>query len=106
MRNRFEIHNDSVLDKINGVYQPLDSLEHFLERDINNQGKNPKLSDNPMRLRFKVYYENHSIDSLPNTLDKLTSFYEKITNKRGLLILFYKPLPPPPVHLDQPTLMK
>lgn len=48
-RNTIEIHND-IVNKSDENFYPLDSLPEVLKRDLENYGKNPKLSDNPEKL--------------------------------------------------------
>ncbi|MBL4887462.1 MAG: hypothetical protein JKZ03_03225, partial [Flavobacteriaceae bacterium] len=83
------------------LFYPLDSLESILRRDIANNGKNPRLSDNPGKLLIYISYDKNGIEKLPNTLNKLTQAYEKITNKTDIKIWLnerfdFPPPPPPP----------
>jgi hypothetical protein len=95
-KNVIEIHNDSVI-KSNKFY-PLDSLENVLKRDIENNGKNPNLCDNPKKLLIEISYDD-KFENLLKTLDKLTNTYNKITNRTNINIWLNNKieiLPPPP----------
>jgi hypothetical protein len=98
-KNTIEIHNDTINKNYENFY-PLDSLESVLKRDIENNGKNPKLSDNPEKLLIYVSYDKNGFENLPKTLDKLTQAYERVTNKTDINIWlnekFDIPPPPPP----------
>jgi hypothetical protein len=98
-KNTIEIHNDTINKNYENFY-PLDSLESVLKRDIENNGENPKLSDNPEKLLIYVSYDKNGFENLPKTLDKLTQAYERITNKTDINIWlnekFDIPPPPPP----------
>lgn len=98
-KNTIEIHNDTINKKYDNFY-PLDSLESVLKRDIENNGKNPMLSDNPEKLLIYVSYDKNGFENLPKTLEKLTQAYERITNKTDINIWlnekFDIPPPPPP----------
>lgn len=98
-KNTIEIHNDTINKNYENFY-PLDSLESVLKRDIENNGKNPKLSDSPEKLLIYVSYDKNGLENLPKTLDKLTQAYERITNKTDINIWlnekFDIPPPPPP----------
>lgn len=97
-RNTIEIHNDTI-NKSDENFYPLDSLENVLKRDFENNGTNPKLSDNPEKLLIYVSYDNFEAKKLIKTLDKLTCVYEQITNRTDVKIWlnkkFYFPQPPP-----------
>lgn len=95
-KNVIEIHNDSVI-KSNKFYI-LDSLENILKRDIENNGKNPSLCDNPKKLLIKITYDD-KFGNLLKTLDKLTSTYNKVTTKTNINIWLNNKIefiPPPP----------
>ncbi|WP_276166427.1 hypothetical protein [Zobellia alginiliquefaciens] len=98
-KNTIEIHNDTINKNYENFY-PLDSLESVLKRDIENNGKNPQLSDNPEKLLIYVSYDENGFENLPKTLDKLTQAYKRITNKTDINIWlnekFDIPPPPPP----------
>ena len=102
-KNVIEIHNGTV-NKNDENFFPLDSLESVLKRDIENNGKNPKLSDNPEKLLFYISYDNENgFLELPKTLIKLTEAYERITNKTDIKIWLNEKiylLPPPPRPID------
>jgi len=98
-KNSIRIHNDSIY-KAYKVY-PLDSLYSIIKRDIENNGKNPMLCENPKKLLFEISYWKKDYWDLANTLDKLTDNFEKITNNRDTRIWFNQrievlPAPPPP----------
>jgi len=97
-KNTIEIHNDTITKNYK-VFYPLDSLENVLKRDIENNGKNPTLSDNPKKLLIYISYDKNGFENLPKTLDKLTQVYERITNKTNINIWlnekFDFPEPPP-----------
>jgi hypothetical protein len=98
-KNTIEIHNDTINKNYENFY-PLDSLESVLKRDIENNGKNPQLSDNPKKLLIYVSYDKNGFENLTKTLDKLTQAYKRITNKTDINIWlnekFDIPPPPPP----------
>ncbi len=97
-KNIIEIHNDTINKSDENFYQ-LDSLENVIRRDIENNGKNPRLSDNPEKLLFYISYDNFDSKKLVSTLDKLTHAYKQTTNKTDIKIWlnekFYFPPPPP-----------
>lgn len=101
-RNTIEIHND-IVNKSDENFYPLDSLPEVLKRDLENYGKNPKLSDNPEKLLIYISYDKNGIEKLPNTLNRLTNAFEQITDRKDLKILLNKKLsvtkPPPPNEL-------
>ena len=101
-RNTIKIHNDSV-SKYGEQMYILDSLDNFLKRDFENNGKNPILSDSPDKLLIYVSYDN-GFEKLPHTLDKLTTSFEKNYGKMDINIwldekLMIIPPPPPPIDL-------
>jgi len=104
-KNVIEIHNDTI-NKNDENFFPLDSLESVLKRDIENNGKNPKLSDNPEKLLFYVSYDNkNEFKKLPTTLNQLTETYNRITKKSDIKIwlkekIYFIP-PPPPKELNK-----
>ena len=109
-KNTIEIHNDTINKSDENFYQ-LDSLESVIRRDFENNGKNPKFSDNPEKLLFYVSYDNFEPEKLIKTLDKLTRAYEKITNKSDIKIWlnekFYFPPPPPmPTEIEEIELIE
>ncbi len=104
-KNTIKIHNDSIGKYHDDLY-PLDSLTSILRRDIENNGKNPILSDKPEKLLIYISYDKNGIENLPETLDKLTQAYELITNKTDINIwldekLDIPPPPPPPKEQDE-----
>ena len=107
-KNTIEIHNDTI-NKNDEIFYPLDSLKNVLKRDIENNGKNPKFSNNAESLLIYVSYDNIEIEKLIKTLDKLTQDYEKITNKRDIRIWLNErikfdysktPIPPEPEEIE------
>lgn len=99
-RNTIEIHNDTI-NKMYDNFYPLDSLPGVLKRDWENNGKNPKLSDNPEKLLIYISYDKNGIEKLSNTLNRLTQAFEQVTDRKDLKILlnekiFVPPPPPPP----------
>ena len=96
-KNVVEIHNEMI--KKNERIFPMDSLKNILRRDIENNGKNPRLSENPNKLTILISYDNE-FQNLPNILNRITKTYEKITNKTDINIrLFDKEnikIPPKP----------
>lgn len=100
-KNVIEIHNDTI-NKSDRQFFPLDSLENVLRRDVENNGRNPRLSENPEKLLIYVSFDANGIEKLPNTLNKLTETYERITNKTDIKIVlnqkFNVPPPPPPLQ--------
>ena len=98
-RNIIEIQNDKITKNYEYFF-PLDSLESFLRRDIENNGKNPKLSENPDKLLIYISYnDKNGFKTLPNTLDHLTEAYNQITNKLDIKIFLTELIdfvPPPP----------
>lgn len=99
-RNTIEIHNDTII-KQNQIFYPLDSLDNILKKDINNYGKDPFFSDKPEKLIIYISYDENGLERLPNTIDKLTDSYEKITSKLDIRIwlnerIEFIPPPPPP----------
>jgi len=75
-KNVIEIHNDTI-NKADENFYPLDSLPHILKRDLENNGKKPRLSDNPEKLLICISYYKNGIEKLPNTLSKLTTSFEQ-----------------------------
>lgn len=96
-RNIIEIHNDTV-NKSDENFYPLDSLPGVLKRDLENNGKNPKLSDNPEKLLVYISYDKNGLEKLPNTLNQLTKSFKQITDRKDLKILLNEKffIPPPP----------
>ncbi len=97
-KNTIKIHNDTV-SKVGENFYPLDSLSIVLRRDIENNGQNPRLSDNPEKLLICISYDEDGISKLPNTLNQLTKAFEKVTERTDLKIWLNEkniPLPPPP----------
>jgi hypothetical protein len=96
-KNTIEIHNDTI-NKADEIFYPLDSLPNIVRRDIENNGKNTRLSDSPEKLLIYISYGNGGIENLPKTLDKLTQAYERITNKTDINIWLNEKfdIPPPP----------
>tara|TARA_R110001583_G_scaffold190587_1_gene354953 strand:+ start:346 stop:978 length:633 start_codon:yes stop_codon:yes gene_type:complete len=104
-RNVIEIHNDTI-NKSDMNFYPLDSLQNVIKRDIENNGENPELCDNPEKLLFYVSYDKNQMGNLPKTLDKLTESYNRITNKTDIKIwlnekIYFVPPPPPPKELNE-----
>jgi hypothetical protein len=105
-KNVIEIHNDTI-NKSDENFFPLDSLESVLRRDIENNGENPRLSDNPEKLLIYISYDNkNGFEELPNTLNKLTETYNRITNKTDIKIwlnekIYFIPPPPPPSSIPE-----
>lgn len=102
-RNTIEIHNDTI-NKSDENFYPLDSLKSVLKRDFENNGKNPKFSDNPEKLLIYISYDHFEAKKLIKTIDKLTRAYEQITNRTDIKIWlnekFYFPPPPPPMPTE------
>ncbi|MFD0991058.1 hypothetical protein ACFQ1R_13195 [Mariniflexile jejuense] len=98
-KNTIKIHNDSI-GKYHDELYSLDSLTSILRRDLENNGKNPMLSERPDKLLIYITYTKNGFENLPKTLDKLTKAYELITNKTDINIYldekFDIPPPPPP----------
>lgn len=98
-KNVIEIHNDTI-NKNDENFYPLYSLESVLRMDIQNNGKNPKLSDNPEKLIIYISYDNkNGFKNLQNTLDQLTKTYYRITKKTDIIIWLNEKIysvPPPP----------
>jgi hypothetical protein len=94
-RNVIEIHNDTI-NKSDMNFYPLDSLQGVIKRDIENNGKDPDLCDNPEKLLFFVTFDNYQIEHLSKTLDILTESYSRITNKTDIIIWLNDKIPPPP----------
>ncbi len=67
-KNVIEIHNDTINKSAEHFY-PLDSLESVLKKDIENKGKNPRLSDNPEKLLIYVSYnDKNGFEKLPKNI--------------------------------------
>ncbi|QLG46996.1 hypothetical protein [Costertonia aggregata] len=100
-KNTIRIHNDTIT-KSWDLHYPLDSLENVLRRDIENYGENPMLADNPKKLLIYISYDSNGLKKLPETLDKLTEAYYKITDTTNINIWldvkFDVPPPPPPFN--------
>ncbi len=103
-RDIISIHNDTV-SKYDEFFYPLDSLESVLKREIYYDGTNPKFNTNPDYLIINISYDEKSgFKSLPNTLNRLTETYYRITNKTDINIklgekaMYPVPPPPPPYH--------
>ncbi|MBT7850579.1 MAG: hypothetical protein HN714_03530 [Formosa sp.] len=103
-KNVIEIHNDTI-NKADENFYPLDSLPHILKRDLENNGKKPRLSDNPEKLLICISYDKNGIEKLPNTLSKLTTSFEQVTNKKDLKIWLNEKIdiPPPPTPPKEPV---
>jgi hypothetical protein len=85
-KNVIEILNDTIF-KPNLKSFPLDSLESVLENDINNNGLNPKLSENSNKLVISISYDKkNNFDRLHQNLDELTEQYYKITNSTEIKV--------------------
>ena len=82
-KNVVEIHNDMI--KKNERIFPMDSLKSVLRRDIENNGKNPQLSENPNKLTILISYD-HKFQNLLKILNQLIKTYEKITNETDINI--------------------
>ena len=109
-KNVIEIHNDTI-NKADENFYPLDSLPQILKRDLENNGKNPKLSDNPEKLLIYISYDKNGIKKLPNTLNKLTTSFEQVTNRKDLKIWLNEkidipPPPPPPKEIEEIELIE
>ena len=63
------------------------------------------LSDRPEKLLINISYDEKGFENLPKTLDKLTQFYELITNRTDINIWLDEkldiPLPPLPKEEDE-----
>ncbi len=99
-KNVIQIHNDTI-NKADKVFYPLDSLAQVLKRDIENDGKNPGLSDNPEKLLIHISYDKNGLKKLPNTLNRLTKAFEQATDRKDLKVWLNEkiniyPPPPPP----------
>ena len=102
-KNVIEIHHGTI-NKNDENFFPLDSLESVIKRDIENNGKNLNLSDNPEKLLIYISFDNENVFlELPKTLIKLTEAYERITNKTDIEIWLNEKIyliPPPPTPID------
>jgi len=93
-RNTLEIHNDTV-NKLQEDFYPLDSLPKVLKRDLENNGKNPDLCDSPEKLLIYISYDNNGMDQFLNTLNKLITSFEKVTDKKYVRIFLSERIVPP-----------
>ncbi len=84
-KNIIRVCNDSIGKPQNVIY-PLDSLEGFLKKDIENRGKDPYLSESPDKLIFRVSYDNSRFKNFPQTMAKVVEVYETVTNKTDIYI--------------------
>jgi hypothetical protein len=106
------IINDTIF-KSDDIIYPLDSLTNVLKKDYNNNGKNPKWSDNPESLVIYLSYSKFEKEKLLSTLDKLTDSYKQVSGKKDIEILlmdieFFRivqdlapPPPPPPIPTNE-----
>lgn len=86
-KNVIAIYNN-MISKNNESGIPLDSLENVLRKDIENNGKNPGLSESPEKLTICIQYDDkNEFNNLTNILNQLTETYYQITNKTDLKIL-------------------
>jgi len=109
-KNVIEIHNDTI-NKLDENFYPLDSLTKILKRDLENNGKNPRLSDNPEKLLIYLSYDQNGIKKLPKTLDKLIKSFELVTDRKDLKVWLNEkinipPPPPPPKEPDEIELIE
>lgn len=98
-KNIIIIHNDTI-NKQDENFYPLDSLQTVLQRDLENNGKNPDLCDSPEKLLIYISYDENGLKKLPNTLKKLIQAYEAITDDTDLKVWLYERIeipPPPPI---------
>lgn len=85
-KNVIEIYNNNVRKNLKAVF-PIDSLEYIVQRDIENKGKHPDLSESSEKLFFSVYYDdNVKFKNLPGIIKKLSDIYFKITDRKDLKI--------------------
>ncbi len=99
-RNTIEIHNDTISKWYYNQQYALDSLAVLLKKDLENNGKDPRFSDSPEKFLIYISYDDHDIEKLPILLDKLTTVFEQLSDKKNLNIWlnqkFDIPPPPPP----------
>nr|WP_321246988.1 hypothetical protein [uncultured Psychroserpens sp.] len=101
-RNVIEIENDSI-NKSDRDFFGLDSLNFALKRDIDNNGKNPRLARTPEKLMINISVDGKKWkEKLVRNLELLTSTYTNITGNTNLTIVLVNPIkvPPPPPPLD------
>ncbi|WP_299838514.1 hypothetical protein [uncultured Tenacibaculum sp.] len=85
-KNVIDIHNDTILKHELGTF-PLDSLQSVLKMDINNNGVNPKLSENSKKLVISISYDKkNDFNKLLKNLEELTEQYFEITNNTDIKI--------------------
>jgi len=85
-KNVIEIYNNNIRKNAKAVF-PIDSLEYVLQRDIENKGQHPDLSESPEKLFFSVYYDDKvEFKQLPEILKKLSDIYFRITSRKDLKI--------------------
>ncbi len=106
-KNVIEIHNDTI-KKSYERYFTLDSLPSVLKRDLENNGKDPSLCENPEKLLIYISYDKDGTKKLINTLNRLINAYEKVTDRTDLKIWLHKRLkiPPPPPMPENPDEME
>lgn len=85
-RNVIEIHNNTISKTGKDLY-PIDSLECFIKRDVENYGTNPSLCDHPDRLLFSISYDDDQMECLFELLDNLTEIYARLTNRTDIKIV-------------------
>jgi|GEM_PF-1935070 len=102
VRNIINIYEDKVGTYLDRKEYPLDSLENYISRNINNYGKIDALSSNPELLRFHITYNpENDPKKLQNTLFELTKAFDKVGGNNVLKIQLLEkiemaPPPPPP----------
>ncbi len=103
-RNTIEIHNDTISKWYYKQQYPLDSLAILLKKDLENNGRDARFSDSPEKFLIYISYDDHHIEKLPILLDKLTTVFEQLSDKKNLNIWLNKKfdIPPPPPPPKEP----
>lgn len=100
-RNVFEIQNDTIL-KYGFNFIPIDSLESFLKKDLENNGKISTLSERSENVFFRILYDNNELENIPKILSKICTVYEQTTHSRSIMIIMDRrtEIPPPPPSIE------
>jgi len=86
-KNVIGIYNNKI-SKNNESGISLDSLESVLRNDIENNGKNIRLSESSKKLTICIQYDDkNDFKNLGDILKEITETYYRITNKMDLKVL-------------------
>lgn len=92
-RNVLKIKDEKII-RSNEI--SLDSLEVYIKKHYENNGKDLRFSELPSRAMISINYSDRNMSNLKSILNEILTEYEKLNLEEPLIISLDRNIPPPP----------